>query len=183
MNSAPTANASATYGRPARALHWLHGTLIVALLILGWTMVDLPQGPAKSADYALHKSLGLCALALALLRAAWRHRHAPPPLPDALPAWQHQASKWVHRLLYVLLLAVPLCGYLSASFTKYPMKFFGIVLPKTGWPDESLNFLFNTLHKGLVAVLAVTIALHVLAALAHGFKRDGVLGRMNPFRP
>jgi cytochrome b561 len=169
------------YGTVAKAIHWLHAALIITLLVLGWTMVDLPQGPDKTANYALHKSLGLCAMLLVLIRAFWRRTHTPPPLPSRLPAWQHRASHVVHGLIYALLIAAPLAGYLSASFTKYPMKFFGIVLPKTGWPDEGLNHLFNGLHKGLVLVLALTIALHVAAALGHALKRDGVMARMRLF--
>lgn len=171
-----------TYTTTAKALHWLHAALIVGLLVLGWTMADMPQGPAKTANYALHKSLGLCALLLALLRLAWRLGHRSPPLPAALPAWQHKASHWMHRMIYVLFLAAPVAGYLSASFTKYPMKFFGVVLPKTGWPDEALNHLFNGLHVALTTLLAAAIALHVAAAISHAFKRDGVMDRMSFFR-
>lgn len=169
------------YGAPAKALHWLHAALILGLLVLGWTMVDLPQGPAKSANYALHKSLGMCAFLVAIFRLLWRRTHTPPPLPASLPAWQHRASHWVHGLIYVLFIAAPVAGFLSATFTKYPMKFFGAVLFKGGWPDEAMNHLFNGLHVGLTALLAAAIAVHVAAAVAHGFKRDGVMKRMKPF--
>jgi len=86
-----------------------------------------------------------------------------------------------HRLLYALLLLAPVAGYLSASFTKYPMKFFGIITPKLGWPSEILNEIFNSLHKGAVLALALLIGLHLAGVLYHALKRDGTLARMLPW--
>jgi len=67
------------YGKTAIALHWLQAALVLSLLVMGFYMADLPQGSNKSWFYALHKSLGQCALLLLLLRAAWRWHHQPPP--------------------------------------------------------------------------------------------------------
>lgn len=159
-------------------MHWLHAMLVVSLLALGWSMVDLPKGPERSWAIGLHKSLGLSALLLVALRLAWRVRHAPPPSP--LPDGERRLSQAAHRMLYALLLLAPLAGYLSTSFTAYPMKFFGLALPKAGWPDAALNGLFNGLHKASVWALALLVALHVAAALRHAWRRDGVVLRMLP---
>lgn len=170
------------YSLPAMTLHWLHAGLIVALLVIGWTMVDLPKGPERSAAFALHKSLGLCAFALIFIRLAWR-RHRAPPAPSAqLLPWERRLATATHRVLYLLLVLVPLAGYLSASFTKYPMKFFGRGLPSVGWPDETLNGIFNTLHKGAAWALMLLLLLHVAGALRHALRRDGVASRMLPWR-
>ncbi len=166
------------YNPPAIALHWLHAGLVVVLLVIGWTMADLPKGPERSATFALHKSLGLCALALVLIRLAWRRYRAPPEAAGQLKAWERRLSIAVHHALYALLLLAPVAGYLSASFTKYPMKFFGLVLPTLGWPDETLNALFNALHKGAVWGLTFLVLLHVAGALHHALRRDGVMSRM-----
>lgn len=170
------------YNRPAIALHWLHAGLVIALLVIGWSMVDLPKGPLRTAPYALHKSLGLCALLLIFVRLTWRRYQAPPAASSMLKPWERRLSVAMHHALYLLLLVVPLAGYLSASFTKYPMKFFGLLLPSFGWPDETLNTVFNTLHKGAVWALMCLIFLHVAAALLHGLRRDGVLSRMLSWR-
>lgn len=170
------------YTAAARALHWLHAPLVLGLLALGWWMGTLPKGPDFSAAVALHKSLGLCALALVVARLAWRRGHPPPPEPDFLPAWQRRAASLVHGLLYVLLLLAPVAGYLSASFTKYPTKFFGLLLPRPWAVDDALNAVFNAGHRILVLALAVTAALHIAAALYHGLRRDGILSRMLPGR-
>ncbi len=168
------------YSKPAIALHWLHACLVIALLVIGTMMVDLPKGPERTAPFALHKSLGLCALALIFIRLAWRRYQPPPALSGQLKPWERWLSVAVHHALYLLLLVAPLAGYLSASFTKYPMKFFGFVLPSLGWPDETLNAVFNTLHKGAVWGLMFLIVLHVAGALKHALRRDGVLSRMLP---
>jgi len=169
------------YDRPAIFLHWLQAGLVIALLIIGWMMTDLPKGPARTAPYALHKSLGLCALLLIFVRIAWRRIHAPPAAATQLKPWENRLSSVVHHALYFVLVLAPLAGYLSASFTKYPMKFFGLVLPSIGWPDDTLNAIFNNLHKGAVWVLMLLLALHVLGALHHALRRDGVMSRMLPW--
>lgn len=167
-----------SYTLQAILLHWLHAALIAGLLVLGWTMVDLPKGAERSWAIGLHKSLGLCALILVAARLAWRRRCATPDFPGS--AAERRLAQAAHRLLYALLLLAPLAGYLSASFTAYPMKFFGLALPKAGWPDATLNALFNGLHKGAVWALALLIGLHLAAALRHALRGDGVLSRMLP---
>ena len=172
---------SERYGPPAIALHWLHAVLVLGLLGLGWFMVDLPKGPERTFPFALHKSLGLCSLLLILLRAVWRWRHTPPPAISSAQ-WQRRLAAATHHLLYVLLFLAPLAGYLSASFTKYPMKFFGLTIPKAGWPDEALNETFNLLHKGAVWTLALLVCLHLTGTLYHAWRRDGTWSRMSPWR-
>ncbi len=169
------------YTRPAILLHWLLAVLVIALLIIGWMMTDLPKGPLRTAPYALHKSIGLCALVLVFMRIAWRRFHAPPAAAPQLRPWERKLSAAVHRGLYFLMVIAPLAGLLSASFTKYPMKFFGLVLPSVGWPESTLlNAVFNNLHKGAVWTLLLFLVLHVLGAIHHGLRRDGVMSRMFP---
>lgn len=170
----------ARYSQPAIALHWLHAALVLGLLGLGWFMVDLPKGPERTVPFALHKSLGICALLLVLARALWRWRHAPPASVGA--PWQRRLAALTHRLLYALLFLAPLAGYLSASFTKYPMKFFGLTIPKLGWPDEALNGTFNLVHEGAVWTLALLVCVHLFGALYHAWRRDGTWSRMSPWR-
>jgi cytochrome b561 len=166
------------YTLPAIALHWAQAVVIVWLLWLGWTMLDLPKGAERSAAYGLHKSLGLLALLLIVARLAWRRGH---PAPRAISGgWEARLATAVHHALYAMLFLAPLAGYLASSFTPYAIKFFGIELPKTGWPDESLNGLFKWAHVVFVWSLAGLIALHVAGALKHALKRDGTLQRMLP---
>lgn len=171
---------TARYTLPAIALHWAHAILIVWLLWLGWTMTDLPKGAERSAAYGLHKSLGLLALLLVLIRLAWRQRHPAPPSPAI--GWEAALAKATHVGLYLFLLVAPLAGYLASSFTPFALKFFGIELAKAGWPDETLNGLFKQIHWLAVWGGAALIALHVAGALKHALRCDGMLSRMLPGR-
>jgi cytochrome b561 len=155
------------YTRIAMLLHWLMVVLIAAMFALGWFMVELPKGPARSYYFALHKSLGLCALVLLFARVAWRVKHRPPPLPADLPGWQAQLARAVHGAFYVLLLLQPTSGYLSSSFSGYATHWFGLPLPAWGWGDAPLNQLFTELHVLCSMALLVLIGVHVTGVMSH----------------
>jgi len=169
---------AARYTWPAIALHWAMAIIVVWLLWLGWTMVDLPKGAGRSAAYGLHKSLGLLAFLLVIIRLAWRLRHPPPALLAS--GWEARLAGAAHLALYTFMILAPLAGYLASSFTPYAIRFFGIEIARAGWPDESLNGFFKLIHVTVVWAGAGLIALHVLAALKHAFRRDGTLQRMLP---
>lgn len=77
----------------------------------------------------------------------------------------------------------PLSGYLGSSFTKYPVKYFGLTLPKWGWDAPALKELLSAIHYATVWLFMVLIALHAAAALKHLLlDRDGVFERMWPRR-
>jgi cytochrome b561 len=164
------------------ALHWLSAMVVAGLLGWGLYMVDLPKGPDRSWAFGVHKSLGLLAVLLVLVRVAWCARHPAPVLAGIGRGVQRLAAA-AHRLLYALLFAVPLAGLASASFTPYPLKFFGLALPKPGRPDPALNELLSGLHGVLAWALAAVIILHVAAAARHLLRGDGVVQRMLPGRP
>ncbi|RIX45065.1 MAG: cytochrome b [Rhodocyclales bacterium GT-UBC] len=168
------------YSLPAMALHWAQAILVIWLLWLGWTMIDLPKGPGRSTAYNLHKSLGMLTFLLVIVRIGWRQWHPGPPLTVTGNA--ARLARLTHGLLYIFLIAAPLAGYLASSFTPYAIKLFGIEVPKAGWPDESLNAFFKSIHVLAVWAGAGLIGLHVAGALRHGFGRSGVLYRMLPVR-
>ncbi|MGH8674691.1 MAG: cytochrome b, partial [Burkholderiales bacterium] len=132
------------------ALHWIIVLLVLAQLALGWWMIDIPKDPPgqRAPWFNLHKSIGLTIGALMLLRLGWRVRHPAPPLPASMPVWQQRAARTNHRLLYACLILQPLWGYLGSSFTRYPIKYFGLTMPHWGWDSPALKDLFSTLHLG-----------------------------------
>lgn len=176
----PAEVSAARYDRVAVALHWIIAILVLAQIGLGWFMVDLPKGPERGYYFALHKSLGLTTAFLILLRVAWRLTHLPPALPDWLPAWQARAAWWTHRLLYACMVVMPITGYLSASFTKHPMKLWGMPFPKAGWEHDLINSVFNAIHVGTSWLFVALLALHIGAGLKHLFAGDGVFRRILP---
>lgn len=172
----------AHYNRMARVLHWLIALLLLAQLAFGWWLGDIARDtPARGYYVNLHKSLGLLLGLLILARIAWRLRHGAPALPDFVPHWQQKLAAASHHLLYLLMLLVPLAGYLASNFSKYGIKFFNVlVLPPWGSDDKQVYALFNQTHKVAAVLLAVLIAAHIGAALVHALRRDGIFSRMWP---
>lgn len=176
---------SARYSGTAVALHWVVAGLVFAQLGLGWWMIGLPDQPrgVQAPWYNLHKSIGLSIGLLMLTRLWWRARHSPPALPASLPRWQVLCAGANHAALYACVLLMPLSGYLGSVFSGYPIKYFGIELPRWGWASPGLKGFFSAVHFATVYLLMVLVALHVGAALKHLLNRDGVFGRMWPVRP
>ena len=173
------------YTTTAILLHWLIAILIIGAFTLGLVMTDMPGiSPTKLRYYNWHKWAGVTVLLLAALRLLWRLGHRPPPLSDAMPAWQRGAAHGLHHLLYVLMFAVPLSGYFFTLAAGRPVVYFGLFkLPVLIDPDPQLKDVLQETHEWLVWLLAAIVAVHVLAALKHAFvDRDDTLRRMLPGR-
>lgn len=170
----------ARYTLTAIALHWVIALLIIGMLLLGFYMVGIPKGtPDRALYFNLHKSCGVLAGVLILLRLGWKR--AAPPLPTGTPRWTAVAARWSHRLLYLCMMLQPATGYLSSSFNKYGVKFFGVGLPNWAWEDKQMRDLFMRFHQDIALVFAVLIAVHVLAAFKHLLvDRDRIFKRMLP---
>jgi cytochrome b561 len=174
------------YSLPAIALHWLIAILVIGGFVLGLVMTDIPGlTPAKLRYYSWHKWAGVTVLALAALRLLWRLGHHPPALPASTPAWQRDAARWGHGLLYLLLFAVPVSGYAFTLAAGVPVVYLGLVpLPVLFDADPALKPLLRAVHYWLDMTLAAVVLLHIAAALKHHFvDRDGLLARMSPFPP
>lgn len=191
------------YTTVAIALHWAIAIAILAMIPLGWWMSDAVLDPATRGQagqaFQLHKSVGLTILVLSLVRLAWRLTHKAPPLPQAMPAWEKTVSKATHALFYVLMIALPVTGwvYTSAGYSVSFERFFPVA---TSWfglfevphiaaiaskGEEARRTIgINTefAHSKLAWGVLVLGGLHVAAALKHHlFNRDDVLTRMLPF--
>lgn len=178
-----TPGQTASYGRTAVLLHWAIALLIVIGFTVGLTMVDLPLSPQKAKVFAYHKWIGITVLGLALVRVAWRATHAgPPELP--MPGWQRLAARATHVLLYVLMLAIPLAGWMYTSAAGFPVVYLKLVqLPDLVSKDKELAVLLKLVHKVLAWSLSGVVALHLAAALKHHFiDRDATLKRMLAWR-
>lgn len=173
----------ARYTRTAIALHWLTALLIVVLLPLGIYMADLALSPLKLKLISYHKWLGVTVFLLLLLRLGWRLGHVPPPLPDSMPLWQRQAAHGLHHLMYLLLFAIPLSGWLMSSAKGFQTVYLGLLpLPDLISKDKALGDVLGQVHETLNMTLLVLLLAHVGAALKHHYiERDGILARMLPF--
>jgi cytochrome b561 len=171
------------YTTTAIVFHWLIAVLIVGAFTLGLVMTDIPGfTPAKLRYYSWHKWAGVTVLLLAALRLLWRLTHRPPALADTMPAWQRGAAHGLHHLLYLLMFAAPLSGYLYSLAAGVPVVYFGLFkLPVFIAKDAALAAVLKGVHYWLVMSMAALVGLHVLAALKHAIvDRDGTLRRMLP---
>jgi cytochrome b561 len=168
------------YSTPAIVLHWLVALLIFAGFPLGLYMVDLPLSPDKLRLYSYHKWIGITVLLLVAVRVSWRLSHVPPPLPASVAAWQRQASVVVHGLLYLLMIAIPLSGWLMSSAKGFQTVWFGVLpLPDLIGKDKALGDQLVEVHKILNFTLLALVVLHVGAALQHHLiERQPFLQRM-----
>lgn len=171
------------WGGVSQTLHWLIALLILALGIVGLTMGELPKTPKYFWVYTAHKSLGISVLALVALRLAWRlYAGAPRPVPGT-PGWQERIASATHWLLYALMFAIPLSGWLydSASGLR-PFKLFGLFeMPKLVAPSEQSAQLSHAIHEWGFWLLILVVLAHAGAAFYHHLhQRDATLARMLP---
>jgi cytochrome b561 len=172
------------YTGTAKVLHWLMALLIVGLFALGQYMSDLSMSPRKLQLYSWHKWIGVTVFLLLLVRIAWRLTHQPPALPTLMSPLQRRASHIGHGALYLLMLAIPLSGWLMSSAKGYTTVWFGVLpIPDLLGKDKQLGDALAELHGALNGVLVLILVIHVAAALKHHFiDRDDVLRRILPAR-
>jgi len=125
--------------------------------------------------------VGLTLLALAGLRLVWRFGERRPALPP-MPAWQAKAAAGVHGLLYLLMFAVPLSGWIYNSAAHFPLQWFRLVnLPAIVSPDPALKVLAKEAHELGAWLLVAVVVVHAAAALKHHFvDKDATLRLMLP---
>jgi len=168
------------YTRVAVVLHWVIAIVVLLQVPLGWWMQEIPKQPPgpRAEMFNLHKSIGLTVLALMIVRLAWRIGHKPPVLPP-MPRWQAVAAKCTHSALYVLVVAMPLTGYLGSVYSGFPVKFFGMTLPAWGVKNPQLKEWMGVAHLYLSWALLAAFALHILGVIKHAvIDRDGIITRM-----
>lgn len=170
------------YTLPAIGLHWIIALLILIAWPLGAYMHELQLSPTKLKLYSYHKWIGITVLLLFVPRILWRITHRPPAaLP--MPNWQHKIAEGTHHLLYLLMLLVPLSGWLMSSAKGFQVVYFGVLpLPDLIAKNEELGDLLKEVHESLNFGLLGLVGLHVAGALKHQIiDRDATLRRMLPF--
>lgn len=175
-------NTTDSYGWLAKSFHWLIALLIITLLIVGNIMTGIPkEDPLKFQVYGLHKSIGLCVLALAIARLSWRMLNIDPAHPG-LPRWQVVAANSVHYLLYIFMFAMPLSGWAMSSAGGHTVSFFGLFdMPNIVPRDEAMGHLYKEAHELISWTIVALLCAHIGAALLHHFYyKDNILKRMLP---
>jgi cytochrome b561 len=187
-----------TYTPTARALHWFIALLVVIQLPLGLYMTyrgnemetvnekgETVKGLFDALTgtlYSSHKLIGITILLLITLRILYRLTHGVPRPDPSVPPALTGTSHFVHGMLYLLLIAVPIGGYLAISYGRF-LDVFGIPLPAITEKNADLSKEIFEWHETGALLLAAFVALHILAAVYHRFvRRDRVVERMLPKR-
>ena len=190
-----------SYTKTAKILHWLIAILIFGMFALGWFMADIPKEAPKqmvfdlfdlgifnwpvteeisprSFYFNLHKSFGVTIFALIIIRIFWRLSHTPPALLSSYKALERKLASGAHRLLYVLMIVLPLTGVIMAVYSKYGIKWFGMPFI-SGLDNNPMRLIFKQAHELIGITLLAIIIIHILGALKHKFiDKDQTLSRM-----
>ena len=180
------------YSWVAIILHWLIALAILANILIAWKFNTMKPGLAYFQIIQLHKSIGITVLLLSVLRLVWRLMNPPPPLPAHMPPWEKFAATAVHWGFYVVMIGMPLSGWVMVSTSKYNLP--TLLYGKIPWPHiaplhslapaakDAWSHGSQTTHGALAWLGYALIVLHVGAALKHLFiDRDDVVARMIPF--
>jgi len=172
------------YSTGAIVLHWA----IAIAVIVNWRIAEAMEHVTPHEAYmdamAPHKALGMAILLLTVLRLAWRLVKKPPELASTLKPWERTLAKTVHVIFYVLLIGLPLGGWLATSYDGEAIDMWGMftipALPVT--PNEDFGHEIFDVHAFGGSVMIYLIALHIIGALKHQFfNKDGNLYRMLPW--
>jgi cytochrome b561 len=169
------------YGSVTRLLHWVVALLIIGLIVLGWWMVDLTYYDRwYNRSLELHKELGMIVLVLAALKIGWAIFDVKPGFPETIKPWERVAANAVHHLFYLLMLLIPVTGYVISTSAGDGISTFGwLEVPAIFAVGESVRDLAIELHYYLAYATAGLAVVHALAAFKNQFfDRDGTLRRM-----
>jgi cytochrome b561 len=184
-NGRPTTDREAMekFSLTARTLHWAIALLLLIQIPLAWYMIELPLSLEKLSRYSLHKSIGTLLFTLAILRLMRAILEQRPALPAGTKPREKILAKATQGLLYLLVLSMPISGWVMSSAANVPVTVFGMfTLPPLVTPDKALLETMKSIHEAQSIALLVLVSLHFAAGLKHHFMdRDNVLYSMLPF--
>lgn len=167
------------WGWLSKVFHWITAALIFIQIPLGFYADELKLSPLKIDMFVWHKSIGMLILMLVILRLLWRIK-STVPRAIAGTALEKAMATTAHYVLYCLMLALPLSGWLVSSAANFPVKLFWLIpLPAISGPDEAVKLLATEIHEICVITLICVLVVHIGAALRHHvLLHDNALKRM-----
>lgn len=167
------------WGWLSKLFHWLTALLIFVQIPLGFYAESLRLSPLKIDVFVWHKSLGMLILLLVIARLLWRIK-STIPVALATSRLQQLLASGAHGLLYTLMLALPVSGWVTSSAANFPVKLFWLIpLPAIVGPDNDLKSLAAEVHEICVFIIIAVLLVHIGAAMRHHFVlRDSALKRM-----
>ena len=170
------------YTATAIVVHWLMAVGLIGVFSFGLYMADLPVSPDKLKYYSWHKWAGVTLFTILVFRVVWRFTHRPPALPAHMGPGEQFVAHAGHGMLYLLMFAIPLSGWMMSSAKGIQTVLFGVLpIPDLLERNKELGALLQTAHWALNMLLAAVVIGHVAAALKHHLiDKDDVLSRMLP---
>lgn len=172
------------YSSMSMFLHWLIALLVLGMLSVGFFMGDVPDD-FKPMVYMFHKSIGISVFFLMILRIVWILYAGKPELPDSTPVWELALARLVQYGFYLLLIVMPLTGWIMSTAAGRSPVFFGLFQLPFPWigKDDYLVEFMGGWHETIAWILIVLIILHVLGALKHQLiDKNDIMKSMMPRR-
>jgi cytochrome b561 len=174
-------NTTRSWGKVARAFHWVLGVVIIGMIAYGWWMNNFPARADRFFYRSIHADIGYLVLLFTALRLIWKVLNPTPALPAGTPVWERVLARLNQWSLYVLTFVVGMLGWAHSGAHKPDYAdFFGLFrVPQFTVENRQNARDLEHWHIYMAYTLLALIALHVFAALYHRvIKKDGVLERM-----
>jgi cytochrome b561 len=171
------------YTPTAQVLHWITALLMFTILPVAWHIVTMNQDdPRRETWLTIHKSIGITILALTIIRIVWRWITPPPSLPGTMGQIEAAAAVLSHWLLYIVLITMPVSGYLQSAAGGHSVIYFGLFeIPSLVPQNKNMAEWATAIHNAGQWAVYTLIVLHVLATVWHlAVRRDGILDRILP---
>ncbi|MFV9877966.1 MAG: cytochrome b [Anaplasma ovis] len=181
LSSAGVVMVGDRFSLPVRVLHWVMALGIIGILTLGFLMVYAPPAdePTKRLMFMVHKACGMVALALLGVRVVLRLLSTTPPYPEGISRTSIVLAKATHFVLYLLMLCVPVSGYIMSSAAGHPVYMVYFSIPAIVPKNESVSAFFSGVHEVAVFTLVFVVVLHILGAVKHViFDKENVFKRI-----
>lgn len=175
------ANETTRYGRVSRMIHWTTAILFIVMIPMGIFMSMIPSDSWLRIEYAVaHETIGVIILGLAIMRVIWNRRTKRPELDPSLKPVERKLAHRAHLVLYFLMFAVPITGYVMTTMHGFPLSFFNLKIGAI-WGESGLYVVWGLFHKYILQyVIYLILGAHILGALKHQIidKHDNALKRM-----
>jgi cytochrome b561 len=176
-----TPGQSEIYPTPMIAIHWFTALCVFGLIPVGLIMANMDDGPMQDRLFFFHESIGVLVFALTIVRLVWKSTGRLPKPAAVLTPFERIASRSAHGILYGLLLFTPIVGWLGISAFGAEVSVFGLFkLPALLAKDEDLADRIFNVHLGAAILIGFVVLAHVVGAVVHAVRRDGVMLRMVP---
>ena len=173
------AKASESYSALAIAIHWIVALCVLAQIPIGIVMARLEQGVAQDRLLVIHATIGALIFALTIVWLALKAAGRMPSPAAILTPFERVASRAAHSTLYLLLLITPIIGWLGVNASSDDVETLAALALAGVATDDALSDEIFAVHLACAILITLVVVAHLLGAIVHGLRRDGVNARMS----